>query len=317
MAKSLVLVFHKEDDGPLFEKIIIALKTRYTLVSVAELENLLHNKVTFKNICHISFDDGYKSFYTVIFPILKKHQVPVSLFVSPEIIRNNSNYFFQEIEGYDDKLLKKILAQRLDMPVDSISKFSVMAIFKCLPASTIKDIIAQYQLQTSCGIKDSENINIHQLKEMSASGLVTMGAHTINHPVLVNESDAGCRDEITDSIKQLELILGYRVKYFAYPNGRPELDFGEREIKQLKENNIALAFTTELNHISLNTNPLCIPRMGFARMALSPLNPLIYFRLNAGKKWINIKGIGKLSEKEIRRKIKALILKLPDLLVCW
>ena len=41
MTKSLVLLFHKEDDGILFEKIVIALKARYKFVSVEELENLL------------------------------------------------------------------------------------------------------------------------------------------------------------------------------------------------------------------------------------------------------------------------------------
>ena len=77
---------------------------------------------------------------------------------------------------------------------------------------------------------------------MAASGLVTIGAHTINHPVLKNESDTGCRYEIAESVKQLELILEKPVKYLAYPNGRLHLDFGEREMNYLKESNIALYF---------------------------------------------------------------------------
>lgn len=307
MAKSLVLVFHKEENGPLFEKIIVALKARYNLVSAAQLEDLLLKKKELKNICHISFDDGYKSFYTVVFPILKKYYVPVSLFVSPEIIVSQKNYWFQEIEGYDEDQLKNILARQLNISYNSICKFSIMAIFKSLPANTIKHIIRQYQQQAGSNTKVSENINIDQVKEMAASGLVTVGAHTINHPVLANEEDAQCRYEIEESIKQLESILGHPVKYFAYPNGRPGFDFGEREISYLKENNITLAFSTELDHISVNSNPLSIPRMGFATMGLSPANLLIYFRLNAGKKWINIKEIGKPSEKEVRRKIKTII----------
>lgn len=97
MAKSLVLVFHKEENGPLFEKTIIALRARYNLVSAAELENLLLNKKALKNICHISFDDGYESFYTLVFPILKKHKIPVSLFISPEVIISNKNYWFRKL----------------------------------------------------------------------------------------------------------------------------------------------------------------------------------------------------------------------------
>ena len=307
MTKSLVLLFHKEDDGILFEKIVIALKARYKFVSVEELENLLLKKKKLKNICHISFDDGYKSFYTTIYPILQKHKVPVSLFVSPEVIKMEKNFWFQEIKGYDEALLKRILAEQLNISCKSIIRFSIMAIIKCLPANTINNIVRQYQLLTGCGIKASENINTYQLKEMSSSGLVTVGAHTINHPVLANENDNGSRYEIEQSIKQLESILGQPVKYFAYPNGRPGFDFGEREISYLKENNIALAFSTELDTLSTHTNPLSIPRMGFARMGLSPFNPFIYFRLNRGKKWINIKAIGKPSEKAIRKQIKTLL----------
>ena len=44
MAKSLVLVFHKEENGPLLEKIIIALKASYRLVLAAALEDLLLQK---------------------------------------------------------------------------------------------------------------------------------------------------------------------------------------------------------------------------------------------------------------------------------
>jgi peptidoglycan/xylan/chitin deacetylase (PgdA/CDA1 family) len=307
MAKSLVLVFHKEDDGVLFEKMVIALQKRYRLVSAAELEDLLLKKRQLKNICHISFDDGYTSFYSVIFPILQKHKIPVSLFVSPQIITSKKNYWFQEIEKYDEALLKKILAERLNISCKSISRFSIMAIFKGLPANTMNDIIRQYQQQTGCGIKASENININQLKEMALSGWVTVGAHTINHPVLANENDSGCRYEIEQSIKQLESMLETPVKYFAYPNGRPGFDFGEREISYLKENNITLAFSTEPDNLSTHTNRLSIPRMGFARMGLSPSNPFIYFRLNRGKKWMNIKAIGKPSEKAIRKQIKTVL----------
>ena len=304
MAKSLVLVFHKEEDGALFEKIILALKARYNLVSAAALEGLLLKKQKPENVCHISFDDGYSSFYRIIFPLLKKHKVPVSLFVSTEVIISQKNYWFQEINGYDEKLLKKILANQLNILYASISRFTIMQIFKCLPAKIIQAVIIQYQQQTVCGIKPYQNISIAQLKEMESSGLVTMGAHTINHPVLANETDAYCQFEIKESIDKLESILGHPIKYFAYPNGRPGFDFTDREISYLKENNIALAFSTELGHLSANTNPLSVPRMGFARMGLSPFNPLVYFRLNAGKKWINIKGVGKLSEKEVRKQIK-------------
>ena len=78
--KSLVFNFHNEQDATLFEKIIVSLKAKYQLVSIGELERLLLQKKKPDNICHISFDDGERSFYNIIFPVLKKYDVPVSLF---------------------------------------------------------------------------------------------------------------------------------------------------------------------------------------------------------------------------------------------
>ena len=307
MGKSLVLNFHKEENGQLFEKIIIVLKAKYSLVSTNELEQLLNENREVKNICHITFDDGVQSFYTTIFPLLKKYNVPVSLFVSPDIIKTNGNFWFQEMEGYDEKIIKNILSQLLNISVDKMKKYSSSSILKCLPFSKIKRVAELYRQQTNCGKKAPQNMNADQLREVEASGLVTIGAHTLNHPVLKNEDDNTSCYEITESIKRLEALLGHPVTYFAYPNGRPDIDFGEREMNCLRANKIVMAFSTELHHLNAKTNLLSIPRMGFARMGLSPSNPLIAFRLNLGTRWIDIKSIGKPSEKKIREQIGKLL----------
>jgi len=307
MGKSFVLYFHDEADEALFEKIILSLKSRYQLVSAVELEELLLGKTKLENICHITFDDGERSFYTVVFPILKKHQVPVSLFLSPEILTTGKNFWFQEIRGYDSTIVKDIIARQLQISKQKINKFSYQNILKSLTYAEISGIIHTYRQETNCPEKMSLNISLDEVHEIENSGLVTIGAHTLNHPILKNEDDKSCSAEIAESIKQFEELLQHPVKYFAYPNGRPHIDFGEREIRCLKQNNISMCFSTELDTLSADTNMLSIPRMGFARMGLSPSNPLIYFRLSLGRKWIDIKSVGRQSEKTIREKINAAI----------
>ncbi len=307
MAKGLVLVFHKEDDGVLFEQILLALKSGYSLVTAAELEQVLLQKKSTANTCHITFDDGLLSFYTVIFPLLKKHKTPASLFVSPEVIASGNNFWFQETEGYDETAFKNIISSELDLPVTKLAGFSSQQVLKCLPVNRINKIIESYRQQTGSEKKSPRNMNADQLRELDASALVTIGAHTINHPVLKNENDRDCFDEINRSVRDLEKILNHSVPYFAYPNGRPVIDFGEREMQYLHEAGISMAFSTELDTLSGTKNMLSVPRMGFARMGLSAANPLIKFRLGLGKNWIDVKSIGKPTEKEIREKIKKII----------
>ena len=304
MKTGAVLIFHKEEDAILFEAIIIALKARYTLVSISELETLLLQKKSLKNIIHISFDDGERSFYEIVFPVLKKHQVAVSLFISPEVIAENKNYWFQETADYDTALMYKIVAGQMGIPVADISSFSYQSLFKCLTIGQINSVIAAYQQLTQCGKKNPQNISVEQLKEMQASGLVTFGAHTLHHPILINEDAESAEAEIKGSIGQLEKLIGQPVKYFAYPNGRPQLDFGEREMNYLKQNNIVLGFATTYDNLGPETNLLSIPRMSFAMMGLAPYHPLVHLRLSLGKRWINWGQIGKPSEKEMRKRMK-------------
>ncbi|HEX2682531.1 MAG TPA: polysaccharide deacetylase family protein [Ferruginibacter sp.] len=307
MGKSLVLVFHKESNGLLFEKILVALKTRYRLVSIQELEHLLLEQKDLKNICHISFDDGHRSFYNAIFPVLKKHQVPASLFISPDVISTNSNYWFQEVHDYDEKIVKEILSSRLHISPEVISKTRFKMIFKTLSIQQIEEVMKIYQQRTGCGTKSPKNITTAQLHEIASSGLVTVGAHSLKHPILKNENDADCKHEISASIKKLEQLTGKPVKYFAFPNGLPGLDYGEREINFLRDNNISMAFSTEFDTLSRGINLLNIPRLSFDRMGLHPSNPLIFFSLNLGKHWINIKSLGKRSEKKERERIARLL----------
>ncbi len=307
MSKGIVLIFHKEEDSGLFEKIILALKEQYSLISAYQLEQLILEGKSTRNVCHITFDDGLLSFFTVIFPLLKKHYTPASLFVSPEIIRSGDNFWFQEIEGYDETILKNITAVELNISLDKLAGYPSQIIFKCLQMNQIKRIIELYQRQENCVKRSSQNISVEQLKEVDASGLVSVGAHTMNHPVLKNESDESCFFEITESVNALGKLLGHPVRYFAYPNGRPTIDFGEREMNYLRKAGISIAFSTELDTLSVTQNMLSVPRMGFARMGLSPTNPLIKFRLGLGKKWIDIRSIGKPTEKEIRGKIKKIL----------
>jgi len=75
---------------------ILLLKSKYSLVDLNFFENLNNYKKK-KGFCHITFDDGDKTFYTVAYPILKKHNVPATLFVSPKIVVKQENFWFQEI----------------------------------------------------------------------------------------------------------------------------------------------------------------------------------------------------------------------------
>jgi peptidoglycan/xylan/chitin deacetylase (PgdA/CDA1 family) len=58
-----------------------------------------------------------------------------------------------------------------------------------------------------------------EIVALNASDLVTIGAHTVTHPLLAALPAATQRFEITESKRYLEALLGQPIHYFSYPNG--------------------------------------------------------------------------------------------------
>lgn len=74
------------------ENVKTFLENGYTIISMNDLNNALNGKTELpsKPIL-ITFDDGYYSNYEYIYPILKKYNVKVSIFITTDKIRKEIN----------------------------------------------------------------------------------------------------------------------------------------------------------------------------------------------------------------------------------
>jgi peptidoglycan/xylan/chitin deacetylase (PgdA/CDA1 family) len=78
------------------------------------------------------------------------------------------------------------------------------------------------------------------LQELAKSGM-SIGAHTMSHPVLSQCNEDEARREINESKTELERVLGQTVWAFAYPFGNPAT-MGEREVNLAREAGFECAF---------------------------------------------------------------------------
>ena len=253
---------HAVSDPVWFERLIRWLKSRHELVSIDELCAGLARRDQERGLAHLTVDDGDRSFLETMFPVLARHRVPVSLYVSPQVVKLNSNFWFQEIQGYGQAELRRIVSERYRIPAALLARYRVDCILKTRPIEEIHEIIARYRKRTGTAPREGRNLSVAQLKMVAASGLVEIGAHTMNHPILGNEDDACSRYEIRESVGQLSDLLGRRTRYFAYPNGLPGLDFRRREVLYLEEAGVERAFTTVCQGLSRADHDLCLPRVG-------------------------------------------------------
>lgn len=142
-----------------FERQMRFLKeNNYNVVTLEELGELLGKKKKLppKTVA-ITFDDGYRDNYTYAFPVLKKYNLPATIFV------------------------------------------------------IINEI----------GRPQGDRLGWEEIKQMQASGLVTIGSHTLSHAWLPDPlSDDSLRSEIFGSKALLEEKLGKAINCFSYPGGR-------------------------------------------------------------------------------------------------
>lgn len=294
-----VINFHHVRDIYWFEEIILILKNKYTLINNETLNEVYYGNKKINNACHITIDDGDSSFYKIIFPVLKKYKLPASIFVSPKICINNSNFWFQELRGYNEKDLKRIIAEKFRLKFNLINKYSLFSVLMSLRLDQIWDVIKVYQKNNKINNKQPQNMTITDLLEVEKSGLITIGAHTMNHPILANETVETCRKEICDSMDGLKDILGHQIFNFAYPKGIPSIDFGNREMEILSDYGCTIAFTTEAKNFTRADNPLSIPRFGFSFGS----KYFIKVKLFAGSYWGKFRNLKSKGESQQRKEL--------------
>lgn len=288
MNKKIILMFHQVNSSEWFEHTITSISKKYSLVSSDVLHSMLTGEKKTGAYCNITFDDGHKSFYEKVFPILKKHNLPATLFVSPLKTRQRENFWFQQICRFDKVKFHYFVASRVQKHFkEGINDYSVHAILKSLRIATIEELIIEFFADNHATKTEFMNVREEQLLEMKNSGLVEIGAHTQNHPILANEDDETANNEIMDSVSELSIMLDSKIKYFAYPNGQPGMDFKQREINTLKEAGIKLAYSTESSSIKSNSRLHALPRIGISKGS----KRVVFFKINNARLWGKSKNI--------------------------
>jgi peptidoglycan/xylan/chitin deacetylase (PgdA/CDA1 family) len=100
--------------------------------------------------------------------------------------------------------------------------------------------------------------------------LITIGSHTMTHPILPTLDDAALTREVVESRKLLEERLGRTVDLFCYPNGA-----SDRRVCNEVARVYRAAVTTEYGFAQPRADPHRLPRIPVA-----PSLPLLAWRMH-------------------------------------
>jgi peptidoglycan/xylan/chitin deacetylase (PgdA/CDA1 family) len=87
-------------------------------------------------------------------------------------------------------------------------------------------------------------LDVAQLQRLASHPLVTLGAHTQTHLILARAPREVQATEIRGSLDALASWTGVRPVAFAYPNGRPGVDFDATTMGLVASASARVAFTT-------------------------------------------------------------------------
>ncbi len=204
----------------------------------------------------ITIDDGYSDVYDIAFPLLKKYNMPATLYAITDFIDGKiwlwtdlMRYILMQSEAgffsYEHPNGERVEAELEDDFQKLQVAGSVNSILKKLPDREkefrIKEIAESLEVEIpEKPTRSFFPINWEQAREMDSS-VVSVESHTVTHPILPNVETEQLEFELSQSKQRLEKILEREVGHFCYPNG----SLNEKVVEAVEKVGYKSATTTE------------------------------------------------------------------------
>lgn len=247
------------------------LKEHYLVARFEEDWNLLDSDAV-----AITFDDGYLDNLEFALPVLEELQIPATIFVSTGTMNQLRELWWDELEYllFVGEHIPKCF--RLDddefgymWDTDGLAHRenfykSMHHLMKNFISPGKREMWME-QLWHWRGVKktvrkENTTLSEEECRRLAKSEMVSIGAHTVNHPSLAVLSRTEQKIEIKDSIDRLSEILGERVTLFSYPFGSYRVDYNEDSMEICQDCGIVKAASTDSQLWNPKTSPYQIPR---------------------------------------------------------
>jgi peptidoglycan/xylan/chitin deacetylase (PgdA/CDA1 family) len=230
-------------------------RSRLDLVSLDEMHRRMTERDFSRRFVCLTFDDGYRDTLQWAYPILKDADVPFAVYVPTsfpdrigelwwlalEAVIARSNHIGLQIAGrnrtFDCETVaaKRALYEEIYWWLRSLPSEEELR-------SVIHNLAACYHVDIATFCSEL-CMGWPELAELAADPLVTIGAHTVNHPMLAKLPQKAVRSEMDLSRSIIEAGLGIRPAHLSYPVG-DRTSAGPREFEIAAELGFKTAVTT-------------------------------------------------------------------------
>lgn len=221
-----------------FEKQMAYLARHYNVVSLEDYAKGARNAVI------VTVDDGYKDFYDNAYPVLKKLNIPATIFVSTKNVDTKNMFWWDKIEQAAMLTgIKQFKTEEGLVGLDRIFDYLKSKDNKYREAY-VKKLVTDSRISLG---KQRIYLSWAELVQLVKSN-ISIGGHTANHTFLGKLSYKEQKKEIKDNIDRLNKKLQINAKTFGYPYG----SYNEDSLKIMRELKLHFACT---GIQGLNKNP--------------------------------------------------------------
>jgi peptidoglycan/xylan/chitin deacetylase (PgdA/CDA1 family) len=240
----------------------------------------------------LTFDDGWRDNAVNALPLLQKHQVPASIFLSTDFIGSRQRFWWESLgetlwESHGEKaklhliecLYKAghpvpVLLDDLDENRRSVALLHYLQSLKSLDPRELSRLAAECPEESM-----PQALDWHQVRSLEASGLVRFGPHGASHAILTGLDDQRLDEELTRSRDALRNGCDQPLPVYCYPNG----DHDARVRQQVAAHDFPFALGTGTGIYRNDSDPLALPRFGVSqRTARNP--ELLSWRIFRGNR---------------------------------
>ncbi|MCX2981313.1 polysaccharide deacetylase family protein [Halieaceae bacterium IMCC14734] len=272
-AKLQILIYHRvlpckdplqpsEPDTQEFAWQMDILARYFNVLPLEEALLALQNDDLPPRAAAITFDDGYADNLHLALPILEAKGVHATIFVAPGYLDGGimfNDRVQESLRDYNGSALDLSelgLAEPLSLHDAQSRRAAINTVInaiKYLPPAARTEAASKIVELTGAAIPEDLMLSTAELKTLGTAN-VTIGAHTMNHPILATLDEHAAKAEIYDSKKRLEEILQKPVSLFAYPNGMPGKDYTQTQVEIVKSAGFSAAVSTSTGYSSRNSN---------------------------------------------------------------
>ncbi len=210
------------------EKLILDYKKNgyeFTTVDTIFAKSRLSWSVKRRKLVNVSFDDGFADIYHNAFPLFCKYQVPFTVYLTSDFPDKMAKLWWMAMDvlicekdvvvlgdGTEHVCRTKEQKQQLfESLMDRIYNAGKM------PLACFDELFPHVYPQYEDRLNELV-LSWQMLEEMVASGLCTVGSHTVSHPDLTKLDSEELRREIAFSACHISDKLNCKVIHFSYPH---------------------------------------------------------------------------------------------------